>query len=66
MKQKFPVSQEGKRAIKIATTHADAVAVIIERNNGCDDEIQRPRRDKFAVLRFEKTIMIENELAFGL
>ncbi len=65
MKQVLAVSKEGKRAIKIATTHANSIAVVVERNNGCYHQIQRPGRDNFAILRLEKTILIENELAFS-
>ncbi len=64
MKQVLAVSKEGKRAIKVATTHAKSIAVVIERNNRRNHKIQRPRRDNFAILRLEKTILIENELAF--
>ena len=65
MKQQLPVSQERKCAIKVATTHANSIAVVIERNNGCNHKIECPRRDNFAVLWLWKSITIENELAIG-
>ncbi len=51
VKQVFSVFQEGKRAVKITTTHAKPVAVVIERNDGCQHNIQCPRCDDFAVFR---------------
>jgi hypothetical protein len=49
MKQEFSVFQEGKRAIKVAATHAKPVAFVVEGNHGCNYDIQCPGSDYFAV-----------------
>ena len=65
MKQQFPVSQERKCAIKVATAHANSIAIVIEGNNGRYHKIECPRCDNFAVLWLGKAILIEDELAIG-
>ena len=35
VKQVFSMFQEGKCAVKVAATHAKAVAIVVERNNRC-------------------------------
>jgi len=65
MKQVLPVCKEEKRAIKVATTHANSIAIVIERNHGCYHKIQCPGHDNFTVLWLEKTMPTEKELAVG-
>ena len=66
MKQEFSMFQEGKCAVKVATTHAKPVAVVVKRNDGSNYEIKRSRCDDFAVLGLGKAVLIKNERAFGV
>ena len=63
MKQEFSVLQEGKFAIKVAATHANAVAVIVVSNYWCNYDVQCSGSDELAALWHCKAILIENELA---
>jgi hypothetical protein len=65
MKQVLSVSEKRKRAIKVAATHAHAIAIIIERDNRRNHNIERPGCDDSTALWLGKAISIENELAFG-
>ena len=65
MKPVLAMCQKGKSTVKIASAHADPIILIIKRDHGRENNVQRSGADSFAAVRLEKSEFVSPELGFG-
>lgn len=65
MKEVFSMLQKRKRTVEIAAAHAESIALVIERDDRRNDQVEFPRRDHFALPGFFQAVPVADELAPG-